>query len=142
DPHRFVLAGKVTPVHDKSTDPLGIYKHLKLHHSMCLASAYTSLFQLRRDEVHQQKKMDQETREPQFTNLRAGFSGTLDYIFYTEHRLKVEGLLELLDYESLGGAALPSPIWSSDHIALMASFKFKPGFWKRRYSSPPPSPWH
>ncbi|KAK2984643.1 hypothetical protein RJ640_006626 [Escallonia rubra] len=141
DPHRFVLAGKVTPVHNKSTDPLGIYKHLKLYHSMCLASAYTSLFQLRRDEEHQQKKMDQETREPQFTNLRAGFSGTLDYIFYTEHRLKVEGLLELLDYESLGGAALPSPIWSSDHIALMASFKFKPGFWKRQYSSPPPNPW-
>ncbi|KAK3033898.1 hypothetical protein RJ639_033533 [Escallonia herrerae] len=141
DPHRFVLAGKVTPVHNKSTDPLGIYKHLKLYHSMLLASAYTSLFQLRRDEEHQQKKMDQETREPQFTNLRAGFSGTLDYIFYTEHWLKVDGLLELLDYESLGGAALPSLIWSSDHIALMASFKFKPGFWKRQYSSPPPNPW-
>lgn len=53
----------------------------------------------------------------------------------------MDDLLELLDQKSLGGVALPSPLWSSDHIALMATFRFKPNFFKRDYSSPPPNPW-
>ncbi|KAK6940159.1 Endonuclease/exonuclease/phosphatase [Dillenia turbinata] len=43
----------------------------------------------------------------------------------TVDKLQVEGLLELLDSENLG-SGLPSPLWSSDHIALMARFSFKP----------------
>lgn len=38
--------------------------------------------------------------------------------------LVVESLLELLDEESLRkDTALPSPGWSSDHIALLAEFR-------------------
>ncbi len=38
--------------------------------------------------------------------------------------LGVESLLELLDEESLRkDTALPSPEWSSDHIALLAEFR-------------------
>jgi CCR4-NOT transcription complex subunit 6 len=38
--------------------------------------------------------------------------------------LVVESLLELLDEESLRkDTALPSPEWSSDHIALLAEFR-------------------
>ena len=59
----------------------------------------------------------------------------------TEDRLKVDDLLELLDQKSLGGVALPSPLWSSDHVALMATFRFKPDIFKRDYSSSPPNPW-
>ena len=40
--------------------------------------------------------------------------------------LTVESLLELLDEESLRkDTALPSPIWSSDHTALLAEFRCK-----------------
>jgi len=40
--------------------------------------------------------------------------------------LMVESLLELLDEESLRkDTALPSPEWSSDHIALLAEFRCK-----------------
>ncbi|AQK65501.1 Carbon catabolite repressor protein 4 homolog 1 [Zea mays] len=41
--------------------------------------------------------------------------------------LTVDSLLELLDEESLRkDTALPSPGWSSDHIALLAEFRCKP----------------
>lgn len=41
--------------------------------------------------------------------------------------LTVESLLELLDEESLRkDTALPSPEWSSDHIALLAEFRCTP----------------
>lgn len=41
--------------------------------------------------------------------------------------LTVESLLELLDEGSLRkDTALPSPEWSSDHIALLAEFHCKP----------------
>lgn len=40
--------------------------------------------------------------------------------------LTVESLLELVDEESLRkDTALPSPEWSSDHIALLAEFRCK-----------------
>lgn len=40
--------------------------------------------------------------------------------------LTVESLLELLDEDSLRkDTALPSPEWSSDHIALLAEFRCK-----------------
>ena len=41
--------------------------------------------------------------------------------------LTVESLLELLDEDSLRkDTALPSPEWSSDHIALLAEFRCVP----------------
>lgn len=52
--------------------------------------------------------------------------------------LSVESLLELLDEESLRkDTALPSPEWSSDHIALLAEFRCKPRIrrWCLRYVS-------
>jgi CCR4-NOT transcription complex subunit 6 len=43
------------------------------------------------------------------------------------HSLMVESLLELLDEESLRkDTGLPSPEWSSDHIALLAEFRCRP----------------
>jgi hypothetical protein len=50
--------------------------------------------------------------------------------------LTVDSLLELLDEESLRkDTALPSPEWSSDHIALLAEFRCKPRIrrWRIRY---------
>ncbi|GAB4861214.1 hypothetical protein Ancab_036372 [Ancistrocladus abbreviatus] len=140
-PYSLLVNGKVDHTCLKEeTDPLGIYQHLKLQHSLGLASAYSALLKPghgREDQnilfFSQRRMMDQKTGEPLFTNWSRNFKGTLDYIFYTGKHLKVEGLLELPRFESIGtsnistaisGAALPSPCWSSDHIALMASFKF------------------
>ncbi|KAL0334241.1 UNVERIFIED_CONTAM: Carbon catabolite repressor protein 41 [Sesamum angustifolium] len=77
--------------------------------------------------LEQRRRMDPATNEPIFTNCTRDFIGTHDYIFYSADSLTVESLLELLDEDSLRkDTALPSPEWSSDHIALLAEFRCKP----------------
>jgi CCR4-NOT transcription complex subunit 6 len=47
--------------------------------------------------------------------------------FFAADSLSVESLLELVDEDSLRkDTALPSPEWSSDHIALLAEFRCNP----------------
>ncbi|KAK9664629.1 hypothetical protein RND81_14G057200 [Saponaria officinalis] len=128
-PHLLLAMGKVDPTHlDLVVDPLGILRpHSKLVHQLPLVSAYSSF--ARGTGLEQQKRrMDASTNEPLFTNCTRDFIGTHDYIFYTgTDSLTVESLLELLDEESLRkDTALPSPEWSSDHIALLAEFRCKP----------------
>ncbi|EOY16008.1 Carbon catabolite repressor protein 4, putative isoform 1 [Theobroma cacao] len=125
DPHMLLVRGRINSVSGERTDPLGIYQILKLEHSLALVSAYASFFHLRGIDEKQFNRMNLENHEPLFTYFTSGFAGTLDYILYTADSLRVEGLLELLDFESMG-VGLPSPLWSSDHIALMASFRLKP----------------
>ncbi|XP_062163326.1 carbon catabolite repressor protein 4 homolog 1-like isoform X2 [Alnus glutinosa] len=36
DPHIFIVVGKTYPIRDEATDPMGIYQHLKLQHSLPL----------------------------------------------------------------------------------------------------------
>ncbi|KAL1831953.1 hypothetical protein ACET3Z_001604 [Daucus carota] len=140
DPYKFVREGKVRHVSNKLRDPLGIQKHMVFSHSMRLASAYTSLGQSVSVDGKQKAKTNSKTGEPKFTNFGSGHPRTLDYIFYTEDDLKVEELLELLDKRNIGGHALPSPLWSSDHIALMASFSYKQGYISQQLSVPR-NPW-
>ncbi|KAJ6870666.1 carbon catabolite repressor protein 4 [Populus alba x Populus x berolinensis] len=130
-PHSLLAMGKVDQLHpDLLVDPLGILRpHSKLTHQLPLVSAYSSFARvgvgLGSDQ--QRRRMDATTNEPLFTNCTRDFIGTLDYIFYTADSLTVESLLELLDEESLRkDTALPSPEWSSDHIALLAEFRCKP----------------
>ncbi|RWW25377.1 hypothetical protein GW17_00010277 [Ensete ventricosum] len=48
-------------------------------------------------------------------------------VVFSADSLSVESLLELLDEENLRKhTAIPSPEWSSDHIALLAEFRCKP----------------
>ncbi|KAF9664798.1 hypothetical protein SADUNF_Sadunf16G0055500 [Salix dunnii] len=130
-PHSLLAMGKVDQLHpDLVVDPLGILRpHSKLTHQLPLVSAYSPFARvgvgLGSDQ--QRRRMDATTNEPLFTNCTRDFIGTLDYIFYTADSLTVESLLELLDEESLRkDTALPSPEWSSDHIALLAEFRCKP----------------
>ncbi|KAF8411464.1 hypothetical protein HHK36_004015 [Tetracentron sinense] len=63
------------------------------------------------------------------------------FYFLEDHKgisLKVEGLLELLDLESMRETFLPSPQWSLDHIALMATFSTAPYYPDPRLRDPPP----
>jgi len=131
-PHGLLAIGKVDQLHpDLAIDPLGILRPVsKLTHQLPLVSAYSSFARMvgvGYDLEHQRRRMDPGTNEPLFTNCTRDFTGTVDYIFYTADSLSVESLLELLDEESLRkDTALPSPEWSSDHIALLAEFRCKP----------------
>ncbi|GKV34498.1 hypothetical protein SLEP1_g42869 [Rubroshorea leprosula] len=127
-PHALLAMGKTDPMHpDLALDPLGI---LRPHsNNFQQVSAYSSLARVGVGlELEQQKRrMDPSTNEPLFTNCTRDFIRTLDYIFYTADSLAVESLLELLDEDSLRkDTALPSPEWSSDHIALLAEFRCMP----------------
>ncbi|KAI3830125.1 hypothetical protein L1987_04259 [Smallanthus sonchifolius] len=130
-PHALLAIGKVDPIHpDLAVDPLGILRPAtKLTHTLPLVSAYSSFARIGGGLGYEQQKrrVDPATNEPLFTNCTRDFIGTLDYIFYSADSLTVESLLELLDEDSLRkDTALPSPEWSSDHIALMAEFRCKP----------------
>ncbi|EFJ17358.1 hypothetical protein SELMODRAFT_270348 [Selaginella moellendorffii] len=121
-PHSLLATGRVEPTHPElAIDPLGILRPAsKLCHQLPLVSAYSALS--RRD----------GSNEPLFTNCTRDFLGTLDYIFYTADSIVVDSLLELLDEESLRkDTALPSPEWSSDHIALLAEFRCRPSRLRR-----------
>ncbi|OWM82631.1 carbon catabolite repressor protein 4 homolog 1-like [Punica granatum] len=129
-PHSLLAMGKVDPSHpDLMVDPLGILRPPgKLNHQLPLVSAYSSFARMNAAPglEKQRRRMDTSTNEPLFTNCTRDFIGTLDYIFYSADSLTVEGLLELLDEDSLRkDTALPSPEWSSDHIALLAEFRCK-----------------
>ncbi|PAN51412.1 hypothetical protein PAHAL_9G592300 [Panicum hallii] len=130
--HGLLAMGKVDQLHpDLAVDPLGILRPLsKLTHQLPLVSAYSSFARMASvgyDLDHQRRRMDPTTNEPLFTNCTRDFTGTIDYIFYTADSLTVESLLELLDEDSLRkDTALPSPEWSSDHIALLAEFRCTP----------------
>ncbi|KAJ0715527.1 putative poly(A)-specific ribonuclease [Helianthus annuus] len=130
-PHALLAIGKVDPLHpDLAVDPLGLLRPTtKLIHTLPLVSAYSSFARIGGGLGYEQqkKRVDPATNEPLFTNCTRDFIGTLDYIFYSADSLTVESLLELLDEDSLRkDTALPSPEWSSDHIALMAEFRCKP----------------
>ncbi|KAJ3702722.1 hypothetical protein LUZ61_006427 [Rhynchospora tenuis] len=131
-PHTLLALGKIDQMHpDLSIDPLGILRPInKLNHQLCLVSAYSSFARIGGGsyELEQQRRRtDPQTNEPLFTNCTRDFIGTHDYIFYTADSLTVQSLLELVDEESLRkDTALPSPEWSSDHIALLAEFRCKP----------------
>ncbi|KAG6511285.1 carbon catabolite repressor protein 4 homolog 1-like [Zingiber officinale] len=131
-PHALLANGKVEHLHpDLAVDPLGIlHPTHKITHQLPLVSAYSSFARMAGVSPgleQQRRRMDATTHEPLFTNCTRDFIGTVDYIFYTADSLSVESLLELLDEENLRkNTAIPSPEWSSDHIALLAEFRCKP----------------
>uniref|UniRef100_A0A803N0N3 Endonuclease/exonuclease/phosphatase domain-containing protein n=1 Tax=Chenopodium quinoa TaxID=63459 RepID=A0A803N0N3_CHEQI len=131
DPYILLTKHEVNVACAQALDQLCIFQHLKLQHSMKLASTYVSAFSkyLNDTKGRRMKMKHSETGEPFFTNLSRAFTclspfcgTTLDYIFYTADSLEIEGLLEPPDFESVG-RSLPSPLWSSDHVALMGSFR-------------------
>jgi CCR4-NOT transcription complex subunit 6 len=129
-PHSLLATGRVDPAHPElATDPLGILRPAtKLQHQLPLVSAYGAFARVPGPTGEGlRRKIDPATQEPLFTNCTRDFLGTLDYIFYTADSLQPEALLELLNEEDLRkDTGLPSPEWSSDHIALLAEFRYKP----------------
>eukprot|EP00898_Chlorokybus_atmophyticus_P003875 jgi/Chlat1/4489/Chrsp29S04432 len=129
-PHSLLATGRVDAAHPElATDPLGILRPAsKLHHQLPLVSAYSSFAKSNSPSIpeSQRRIMDPNRQEPLFTNYTKDFIGTLDYIFYTADSLLPVALLELVEEEQLAkDTGMPSPSWSSDHIALLAEFKYK-----------------
>jgi CCR4-NOT transcription complex subunit 6 len=80
-----------------------------LGHSLGLSSAYHTVL----------------GTEPEVTNAKPEFNGTLDYIFYQNQKLKVESVLETPKLsECLLQEGLPDDRQASDHIALVSRFSF------------------
>ena len=60
-------------------------------------------------------------QEPRFTNYTMGFTGVLDYIFFTKNHIQNLGHLALPEEEVVNEfTALPSPRFPSDHLCLVA----------------------
>eukprot|EP00475_Leptophrys_vorax_P020221 TRINITY_DN2767_c0_g1_i2.p2 TRINITY_DN2767_c0_g1~~TRINITY_DN2767_c0_g1_i2.p2 ORF type:complete len:156 (+),score=49.48 TRINITY_DN2767_c0_g1_i2:781-1248(+) len=69
-------------------------------------------------------------QEPVFTNhahlFDNGFTGTLDYIWFSPKKISVVGALKLPTLEDLGNVpALPSKTEPSDHLMIGADFVIK-----------------
>lgn len=85
----------------------GDYTDSGLKHALTVTSANSTL-----------------AHEPTFTNYTVDFNGCLDYIWYAQHNLSVERVLNGVDeriVHSYNGA-LPNPHMPSDHIPLVADF--------------------
>ncbi|XP_058443291.1 2',5'-phosphodiesterase 12 [Malaya genurostris] len=62
---------------------------------------------------------------PKFTNYTVGFQACIDYIYYQCDSLRVNDVVPLPSEEELMAYdAIPSPVFPSDHIALVASFEW------------------
>jgi uncharacterized protein with PIN domain len=65
--------------------------------------------------------------EPEATNIRESFCGTLDYMFFSQRGLAVANRTRLpvpAHVLDAWGGPLPNFKWPSDHLALMATFAF------------------
>uniref|UniRef100_A0A8D8RZ77 2',5'-phosphodiesterase 12 n=2 Tax=Cacopsylla melanoneura TaxID=428564 RepID=A0A8D8RZ77_9HEMI len=62
---------------------------------------------------------------PEFTNYTLGFSGCLDYIYYQKDHMKVTQVIPFPSKEELElYSGLPSPVYPSDHLALIADLQW------------------
>ncbi|CAG9784488.1 unnamed protein product [Diatraea saccharalis] len=74
--------------------------------------------------LQQETILESACGTPQYTNFTAGFADCLDYIFYDKSTLQVEQVVPLPSVEELqANTALPSIVFPSDHVALVADLK-------------------
>jgi 2',5'-phosphodiesterase len=60
-----------------------------------------------------------------YTNFTYGFKECLDWIFYETDKLQVTEVIPIPELEELElNVALPSTVFPSDHIALVANLKW------------------
>ncbi|KAJ2865051.1 Glucose-repressible alcohol dehydrogenase transcriptional effector [Coemansia erecta] len=110
--YEFLSRGRLDKDHEDLTrlEPYADYKRHGLRHPFGLKSAYASVGEL------------------PLTNFSASFNGTIDYIWYTTGTLIPTGLLgEIEDGWMKQNVGFPNAHIPSDHIPIMAEFKWKPG---------------
>jgi len=63
---------------------------------------------------------------PPYTNYTDGFKACLDYCFYQTEKFNVTNVVELPAESELGAhIAIPSVVFPSDHVAIIAELEFK-----------------
>ncbi|KAH7647407.1 hypothetical protein FG379_003074 [Cryptosporidium bovis] len=132
--YRLLATGTCEKSHkDLAMDRYGLLSDLPLGHSMRLRSAYSMAKAIVEGHNPNLINTSTESLEPVFTNYTPNYLGCLDYVFYTDERLRLGGVLELLDEEALirEAAALQLPDWSlpnpqrpSDHLPLLTEFEW------------------
>merc|ERR1711988_294988 len=79
-------------------------------------------------------------READYTNYTEDFKGTLDYIWYSHESLVVLAISQVDDETQLSQeTALPSSTRPSDHVSLVATFKFRDLRENSNDPAPPPN---
>ena len=111
--YQYVAHGHLAKGHvDLAGRSYGPYTDEDLHHRFRLASAYAALGEL------------------PFTNRTPGFTGTIDFVWYTTDRLSVCGVLGPVpqDYSDRI-VGMPNAHFPSDHVSLCVELAFlaKPG---------------
>ncbi|KAF7459361.1 putative carbon catabolite repressor protein 4 [Cryptosporidium felis] len=132
--YRLLATGTCEKTHkDLAMDRYGLLSDLQLGHSMRLRSAYSMAKAIVEGHNPNMLASSTESLEPVFTNYTPNYLGCLDYVFYSDERLRLGGVLELLDEEALirEAAALQLPDWSlpnpqrpSDHLPLLTEFEW------------------
>ncbi|KAJ2465075.1 Glucose-repressible alcohol dehydrogenase transcriptional effector, partial [Coemansia sp. RSA 2322] len=109
--YEFLSRGRLDKEHEdlERLEPYADYKRNGLRHPFGLKSAYASVGEL------------------PLTNHTPTFAGTIDYIWYTTATLVPTGLLGEVDDEwTRQTVGFPNAHIPSDHIPIMAEFKWKP----------------
>ncbi|KAI9652436.1 MAG: Glucose-repressible alcohol dehydrogenase transcriptional effector [Alyxoria varia] len=104
--HQLISSGSLRGDHsDIAEQQYGNYTRQGINHPFNLKSAYGTIGEL------------------SFTNYTPGFTGVIDYIWYSANALQVMELLGDVDEEYLRRVpGFPNAHFPSDHLALLASF--------------------
>ncbi|CAO3654610.1 unnamed protein product [Mucor fragilis] len=108
--YEFLSKGVIQQNHnDFGNHSYGTYTTEGLSHPLSLKSAYSNVGEL------------------PFTNYTPGYKGALSYIWYTSTTLDAISLLGPIDPDYLTKVVgFPNAHFPSDHIPIMAEFKFRP----------------
>jgi CCR4-NOT transcription complex subunit 6 len=109
--YELLRQGSVRSDHqDLQVDPCGLLKRMNFGHNLSIGTAYETC----------------NGREADYTNYTEDFKGTLDYIWYTTDSLAVLAISQVDEEGQLTQeTALPSSTRPSDHVSLVATFKFR-----------------
>ncbi|KAJ2159076.1 Glucose-repressible alcohol dehydrogenase transcriptional effector [Coemansia sp. RSA 552] len=110
--YEFLSRGRLDKDHEEVVrlEPYADYKRHGLRHPFGLKSSYSGHGEL------------------PLTNLTPTFRGTIDYIWYTTGTLVPTGLLGEVDEDWVSQTVgFPNAHIPSDHIPIMAEFKWRPG---------------
>jgi CCR4-NOT transcription complex subunit 6 len=123
--YELLRHGNVRSDHeDLKIDPCGLIKRINLGHNTALSTAYDTC----------------NGREADYTNYTEDFKGTLDYIWYSHDNLVVLAISQVDDETQLSQeTALPSSTRPSDHVSLVATFKFRDLRENSNDPAPPPN---
>jgi len=124
--YELLRSGSVRSDHeDLKVDPCGLLQRTTFRHNLRIGTSYETC----------------NGREAEYTNYTEDFKGTLDYIWYSSDDLVVLAISQVDDEGQLSQeTALPSSTRPSDHVSLVATFKYRDNNENSNDPSPPSRP--